>query len=96
MSDHHFWLTEVQFARRTDSPDLKPLLPNKPREVPRVNDRRAISGIIQVIRSGLIWRDAPSCYGPLKTLYNREAGAVPGSSTRSSPLWPPRAPRPGQ
>ena len=82
MSDHHFWLTEVQFARRTDSPDLKPLLPNKPREVPRVNDRRVISGI----RSGLIWRNAPNCYGPLKTLYNREAGAVPGSSTRSSPL----------
>ena len=35
-----------------------------------------ISGIIHVIRSGLIWRDAPNCYGPHKTLYNREAGAV--------------------
>ena len=32
MSDHR-WLSEAQFAR------LKPLLPNKPRGVPRVDDR---------------------------------------------------------
>ena len=65
MAAHHFWLTEEQFAR------LKPLLPNKPRGVPRVDDRRVISGIIHVIRSGLMWRDAPAEYGPPKTLYNR-------------------------
>jgi putative transposase len=38
---------------------------------PRVNDRRVISGIIFVIRNGLRWRDAPTAYGPPKTLYNR-------------------------
>ena len=38
---------------------------------PRVDDRRVISGIIYVIRNGLRWRDAPSVYGPHKTLYNR-------------------------
>ena len=65
MADHHFWLTDKQFAR------LQPLLPNKPRGVPRVDDRRVISGIIHVIRSGLMWRDAPDIYGPHKTLYNR-------------------------
>ena len=65
MSDHHFWLSEAQFAR------LDPLLPNKPRGVPRVDDRRVISGIIHVIRGGLMWRDAPAVYGPPKTLYNR-------------------------
>ena len=65
MADHHFWLTEAQFAR------LRPLLPNKPRGVPRVDDRRVISGIIHVIRHGLMWRDAPAAYGPRKTLYNR-------------------------
>jgi len=65
MSDHHFWLSEAQFAR------LQPLLPNKPRGVRRVDDRRVISGIIHVIRSGLMWRDAPAVYGPSKTLYNR-------------------------
>ena len=30
-----------------------------------------ISGIIFVIRNGLRWRDAPSEYGPPKTIYNR-------------------------
>lgn len=46
MSDHYFWLSEAPFAR------LKPLLPNKPRGVPRVDDRRVISRIIYVIRGG--------------------------------------------
>ena len=44
MSDHHFWLSEEQFAR------LQPLLPNKPRGVPRVDDRRVISGIVDVLK----------------------------------------------
>ena len=39
--------------------------------VPRVDDRRIISGIIFVIRNGLRWRDAPAEYGPPKTNYNR-------------------------
>ena len=65
MSDHHFWLSDSQFAR------IQPFLPNKPRGVPRVDDRRVISGIIHIIRNGLMWRDAPASYGPHKTLYNR-------------------------
>jgi transposase len=48
-----------------------PLLPNKPRGVPRVDDRRAISGIVHVLHSGGRWADAPIVYGPRKTLYNR-------------------------
>lgn len=39
--------------------------------VARVDDRRVISGIIFVIKNGLRWRDAPSGYGPHKTIYNR-------------------------
>jgi putative transposase len=39
--------------------------------VPRVDDRRILSGIIFVIRNGLRWRDAPKEYGPHKTIYNR-------------------------
>ena len=39
--------------------------------VPRVDDRRIVSGIIFVIRNGLRWRDAPADYGPNKTIYNR-------------------------
>ena len=65
MPEHDFWLSDAQFAR------LQPLLPNKVRGVPRVDDRKVISGIIHVIRYGLRWRDAPAGYGPRKTLYNR-------------------------
>jgi transposase len=39
--------------------------------IPRVDDRRVLSGIIFVIKGGLRWRDAPPGYGPHKTLYNR-------------------------
>lgn len=39
--------------------------------VPRVDDRRILSGILFVIRNGLRWRDAPTGYGPHKTIYNR-------------------------
>ena len=65
MSDHHFWLSERQFAR------MSGLLPTDTRGKPRVDDRRVISGIIHVIKSGGRWIDAPVCYGPYKTLYNR-------------------------
>lgn len=60
-----FWLSDEQWVR------LKPLLPNKPRGVPRVDDRRVISGIVHVLQSGCRWKDAPAVYGPPKTLYNR-------------------------
>jgi putative transposase len=39
--------------------------------VPRVGDRRIVSGIIFVIRNTVRWRDAPVEYGPPKTIYNR-------------------------
>jgi transposase len=42
-----------------------------PHGIPRVDDRRVLSGIVYVIRHGLQWRDAPAAYGPHKTLYNR-------------------------
>jgi len=50
---------------------IKPLLPNKPRGVRRVNDRRVLNGIFWVLRSGAPWRDLPVCYGPRTTCYNR-------------------------
>ena len=59
-----FYLNENQFAR------IKPYFPH-PHGKPRVDDLRVISGIIFVIKRGLQWRDAPSEYGPHKTLYNR-------------------------
>jgi transposase len=60
-----FWLTETQFAR------IAPHLPNDTRGKARVDDRRVISGIIQVLKSGGRSIDAPADYGPKKTLYNR-------------------------
>jgi transposase len=50
---------------------IKPMLPNKPRGVPRVNDRRVLNGIFWVLRSGAPWRDLPSRFGPYTTCYNR-------------------------
>jgi transposase len=50
---------------------IKPMLPNKPRGVPRVNDRRVLNGIFWVLRSGAPWRDLPSNFGPYTTCYNR-------------------------
>ena len=63
MSDQ-FWLSEEQLVRISGFFPLS-------HGVPRVDDRRVLSGIIHVIRNGLRWRDAPDVYGPHKTLYNR-------------------------
>ena len=60
-----YLLTKRQMAR------LAPLLPQDTRGVARVDDRRVISGIVHVLRSGGRWVDAPAAYGPRKTLYNR-------------------------
>lgn len=65
MNRDHFWLTDEQFAR------IAPHLPQDTRGKPRVDDRRVISGIVHVLKSGGRWVDAPAVYGPRKTLYNR-------------------------
>ena len=63
MSDQ-YWLTRAQLNR------IKPHFPLS-HGVQRVDDLRVISGIIHVIKRGLQCRDAPSDYGPHKTLYDR-------------------------
>lgn len=50
---------------------IQPLLPNKTRGVPRVDDRRVLNGIFWVLRSGAPWADVPERYGPPTTIYNR-------------------------
>lgn len=59
-----FLLSERQMKR------IEPFFPLA-HGVPRVDDRRVLSGIVYVIRNGLQWKDAPKAYGPYKTLYNR-------------------------
>ena len=50
---------------------IKSTLPNNPRGVPRVKDRRVLNGIFWVLRSGAPWRDLPTNVGPYTTCYNR-------------------------
>jgi len=50
---------------------IKPMLPNKPHGIPRVNDRRVLNGIFWILRSGAPWRDLPEMFGPYTTCYNR-------------------------
>jgi len=50
---------------------IKSMLPNKPRGIPQVNDRRILNGIFWVLRSGAPWRDLPKAFGPYTTCYNR-------------------------
>ena len=50
---------------------IKPMLPNKPRGVPRIDDRRILNGIFWILRSGAPWRDLPDGYGPHTTCYDR-------------------------
>jgi transposase len=57
-----FLLSERQMAR------ISPHFPLA-HGVPRVDDRRVVSGIVYVLRNGLQWKDAPQDYGPHKTLY---------------------------
>lgn len=50
---------------------IDPLLPNKPRGVPRVDDRRVLNGIFWRLRTGAPWADIPARYGPHTTCVNR-------------------------
>jgi transposase len=52
-----FLLTPAQMRR------IRPLFPLS-HGIPRVDDRRVLSGIIFVIQGGLRWRDAPPGCGP--------------------------------
>ena len=60
-----YWLNDAEWRR------IKPLLPRGRRGAHRVDDRRVISGIMHMLRSGARWRDCPPDYGPYTTIYNR-------------------------
>ena len=57
---------------------IKPMLPNKPRGVPRTDDCRVLNGIFYILRTGSPWRDLPERYGPYTTCYNRFNRGVEG------------------
>ena len=60
-----FWLSDEKWKR------IEPFLPTDVRGVERVDDRRVISGIVQVLKCGCRWSDCPAIYGPATTIYNR-------------------------
>jgi transposase len=60
-----FWLSDDQWRQ------IEPHLPSDVRGKDRVDDRRVISGILHVLKSGCRWKDCPPEYGPPTTIYNR-------------------------
>ena len=62
---HLFWMSDEAWAC------LEPHLPHGQPGKPRVDDRRVISGILHVLKSGCRWSDVPTEYRPPTTIYNR-------------------------
>lgn len=60
-----FWLSDEQWAV------IGPFMPVNQPGARRVDDRRVVSGIVHVLKSGCRWRDCPAAYGPPTTVYNR-------------------------
>jgi len=65
MSRRRYELTDREWSI------IEPLLPNKSRGVPRVDDRRVLNGILWRFRTGAPWADIRERYGPPTTCYNR-------------------------
>ena len=65
MTRRRFALTDEEWVV------IAPLLPNKVRGVPLVDDRRVINGILWRFRTGSPWGDIPERYRPYTTCYNR-------------------------
>ena len=60
-----FWISDEAWA------GIEPHLPKNQPGARRVDDRRVISGIFHVLKSGCRWSDCPTDYGPSTTVYNR-------------------------
>ena len=60
-----FWLDDEAWAA------IEPHLPKNQPGARRVDDRRVISGILHVLKTGCRWQDCPAEYGPSTTIYNR-------------------------
>ncbi len=65
MDANLFWFNDRQWAK------IVPHLPTNQPGPERKDDRRILSGIMHVVKTGCRWRDCPKEYGPHKTVYNR-------------------------
>jgi transposase len=60
------------------------MLPNKPRGVARVDDRRVLNGIFWVLQCGAPWRDLPGSFGPYSKIHT--VVDTNGLGSRSQPV----------
>lgn len=67
MSGDLFLFSNEEWAK------IEPHLPTNQPGPERHDDRRILSGIMHVQKSGCRWKDCPKEYGPHKTIYNRFA-----------------------
>jgi transposase len=78
MRKNLFWLSDEQWAR------IAPHLPTDVRGVERADDRRVISGIVHVLKSGCRWQDCPPEYGPHITVSRGGRGVGSGKTCSGS------------
>ena len=60
-----YWLSDAQWSV------IERFMPKNKPGARRVDDRRVISGIVHMLKTGGRWRDVPPDYGPHTTIYNR-------------------------
>src|SRR3546814_16328466 len=65
MNQHRYEITDFEGLV------IESLLPNKPRAVPRADDRKVLNGFYSRLRTGSPWADIPERYGPPTPCYNR-------------------------
>lgn len=65
MGRNLYWISDEEWMA------IQPHLPTGRRGARRVDDRRVISGILHMLKTGARWRDCPAEYGPYTTIYNR-------------------------
>jgi putative transposase len=82
MRKNLFWLSDEQWER------IGPHLPRDVRGVERADDRRIISGIVHVLKTGCRWCDCPPEYGPPTTIYNRFVRWARRGQTATPPSAP--------
>lgn len=87
---HLFWLSDEAWAA------IEPHLPTNQPGARRVDDRRVISGILHVLKSGCRWRDCPSATvrAPPSTIASIAGLAGASGSAFCKPLSRPAGSRP--
>lgn len=84
MTRRRFDLTDFEWTV------IQPLVPNKPRGVLSVDDRRVINGILWRLRTGSRWAGVPDRYGPHTTA---PTGSFGGAKRASGTMFWARFPR---